>query len=223
MFESLREAFREATDNFKRELNRDAVPEAADRLLRAMEQEMIDSRVQLTELSEQLDRTRSELEAEDSELRTCLRREEMARRIDDEETARVAAEFAARHLRRRDVLEEKAAVLEKELADRRDEMEGMMAQLKEARTKRDQMIATAGRSGARSRIEEADDLFSRMDEMADRISDFDARAQAARELGDMELDGVDASTWDAPGSPGRNRGTDVDARLEELKRKMGRG
>ncbi|TVP57403.1 MAG: hypothetical protein EA351_05730 [Gemmatimonadales bacterium] len=221
MFESLREAFREATENFKKELNRDAVPEAADKLLRAMNQELVDSRLRLGELSDQLERTRTELESEDGELRTCLRREELARRIGDDETARVASEFAARHLRRRDVLEEKVAVLEKELADRRDEMQAMTEQLKEARTRRDSLTATAGRTGARDRIEEADDLFARMDEMAERISDFDARAQAAQEFGEMNLDGVEASTWDRERSEKAAR-DDVDARLEELKRRMGR-
>ena len=221
MFESLRDAFREATENFKRELNRDAVPEAADKLLRAMEKELVDSRVQLEELSDQLARTRSEVEAEDRELRTCLRREEMARGIGDEETAQVASEFAARHLRRRDVLEEKVSVLERELADRREEMDAMTGQLKEARARRDSLTATAGRTGARNRIEEADDLFARMDEMADRISDFDARAQAAQELGEMELDGVERPTWDGSGTSTSDR-ANVDARLAELKRRMGK-
>lgn len=219
MFESLKDAFREATDNFKRELNRDAVPEAADRLLKAMQQELIDTRTHLEELSGQLDRTRAELRREDEELRTCLRREELAKGAGDDETARVASEFAARHLRRRDVLQEKVSVLERELADRRDEVASMTEQFKEARTRRDEMIASAGRTGARTRINEADDLFARMDEMADRIEHFDAKAQAAQELGDLELDDIEASTWDRQaGAPA----DDVDARLAELKRKMGR-
>lgn len=223
MFDSLRDAFREATENFRRELNRDAVPEAADRLLKAMERELVDSRLQLDEVEKLLEKTRAEAASEEEQLRTCLRREEMALRIDDEETARVAREFAARHLRRKDVLDEKAAVLQKELKDRRAEFDEMTAQLQEARVHREALTAAAGRTGARDRIRDADDLFSEMDRMAERIQDFDARAQAAQELGEMDLDGA-GTRWDSRRAEAARDAPadDVEARLEELKRRMGR-
>ncbi len=209
MFDSLRQAFREAAENFRKELNRDAVPEAADRLLRAMEKEMVDSRVQLEELADLLERTRQEAAQEEKEVRTCLRREKMARDIGDEETAQIASDFAAKHLRRKDVLDEKASVLERELADRKAEFGEMTEQFKEARVRREALSASAGRTGARERIRDADDLFARMDEMAERIEDFDARAGAAQEMSEL----------DADPPPIRD---DVDTRLEELKKRMGR-
>jgi phage shock protein A len=218
MFDSLRQAFREAVENFRTELNRDQVPEAADKLLRAMERELTETRVHLDRLANDLERVRAEAEREEAEARTCLRREEMARKIGDAETEGVAREFAVRHLRRKDLLQEKAAVLERELEDRRAEMDEMVKQLKEARVKREALTASAGRTGARERLREADDLFSEMDRMAERIRDVEARAAAAEELGGMDLFGSEASGPERP-PPSE---AEVDARLAELKRRMGR-
>lgn len=218
MFDSLRQAFREAVDNFRTELNRDEVPEAADRLLRAMERELVETRLQLDRLAGEAKRVRAEAAAEEAQARTCVRREEMARKIGDAETESVAREFAARHLRRKDLLDEKASVLERELADRRAEMDEMVRQLGEARHKRDALAASAGRTQAHERLRQADGLFSDMDRMADRIRDLEARAAAAEELGGSELFGDDGLSQ-APPPPSE---ADVEARLAELKRRMGR-
>jgi phage shock protein A len=213
MFESLRQAFREASENFRTELNRDRVPEAADRLLRAMESELVDVRVQLDELRTQIDRTIAAATREEEEARTCLRREELALRISDEETAAVARDFAAKHLRRKDLLAEKASVLQRELSDRELELEEMTGQLKEARVRREALTASAGRTGARSSFQEADDLFSALDRMAEKIGDTEAAADAASELGDY----LDGDFRPPPREP------DMEARLAELKRRMGEG
>lgn len=215
MFESLRQAFREAVENFRTELNRDAVPEAADRLLGAMRDELVRTRADLKRLEEQVERVREEAAKEEEEARTCLRRETLARDIGDDETVQVAHAYAAKHLRRKDLLEEKADVLERELADRRREAVEMEEQLKEARVRRESLTASAGRTDARRSLEEADDLFQAMDRMAERIGDLEGRAAAARELDDLDLDGG------ADRSPGPAE-DDVDARLAELKRRMGR-
>jgi len=208
MFESLRQAFREAADNFRTELHRDAVPEAADRLIRAMEREMVEARLVLDRLGEQIADARKEAVAEDEQLRACLRREEMARRIGDAETERVAREFAARHIQRRDVLEEKVRILERERVDRTTEMDDMKVHMKNAQARREAMLASSGRSGARERLQEADDLFQELDRMAERLGDLDARAAAAEAMND----GVD------PVSAGPD--LDVEARLRALKERM---
>lgn len=208
MFESLRQAFREAADNFRTELHRDAVPEAADRLIRAMEREMVEARLVLDRLGEQIAGARKEAAEEDEHLRACLRREEMARRIGDAETERVAREFAARHLQRRDVLEEKVRVLERERVDRATEMDDMKVHMKSARARREAMLASSSRSEARERLQEADDLFDELDRMAERLGDLDARAAAAEAMND---------TLDPPFAP---QELDVDARLRALKERM---
>lgn len=216
MFDSLRQAFREAVDNFRTELNRDDVPESADRLLRAMGEEVVRARAHLARLEKEVAGVRDEAKREEAEARTCLRREEMALRIGDDETVKVAREYAARHLRRKDLLDQKAAVLERELEDRRREADEMMARLKEARVERESLTASAGRTGARRSLHEADELFHAMDRMAERIDDLEGRAAAAREIDDLGLDGGAAGTAPPPPAP-----DDVDARLAELKRRMG--
>jgi hypothetical protein len=115
MFESLRQAFREAVENFHTELNRDALPEATDRLLAAMSTEVVDAHRRLDELRAEIGEVRNEAKREEEMARTCVRREEMARGIGDSETQEVARQFALRHLRRKEVLDEKAEVLEREV------------------------------------------------------------------------------------------------------------
>ncbi len=211
MFEALRQAFREAADNFRTELNRDRVPEAVDGLLRAMEGELVDARTYLGKLQEEVERTEAEAIREEAEAKTCLRREEMALRIDDQDTARVAREFAERHLRRHDLLREKVTVLRKELTDRSAEVDDMLDQLKEARTRRSALEATAGRTSARASFAEADELFTRMDRMSERITGLESEVHAAREVDDIFAE--------PPPPPPED---DVDARLAELKRRMGK-
>ena len=52
MFDNLRQAFREAVDNFKEELGRDDVPEAVNRLLREMKREAADTKAEIRRLGE---------------------------------------------------------------------------------------------------------------------------------------------------------------------------
>ncbi len=219
MFDSLRQAFREAVDNFRTELNRDAVPEAAGQLIRAMERELVESKLIVDRLAADLEKTRSELASEDEQLRACLRREEMARRIGDAETEQLAREFAARHLQRKDLLEDKIRVLEREIADREEELDQMTTQLKGARARQEAMVASAGRTDARERLREADDLFDQLDRMAERIGDEGARGEAAEELADA-FDG--GGTFDHTRPPPPLSEDEIEARLRILKERMGR-
>ncbi len=216
MFENLRDAFREAVDNFKTELRRDEIPAAADRLLRAMEGELVRVRSDLKGLEEELAKVEERAEREEAEARTCLRREEMAQRIGDEETVEVARRYARRHLKFKDVLVEKSKVLQREITLRRTEVQEMEEQLQDARTHRESLLASASRTEARTRIEEADDLFQEMDRMAERIQEMEGRAQAAEEIDALDLDGASQA---GAGPPSEE---EMDARLAALKRQMGR-
>ena len=130
MFEDLRNAFREALDNFNKELERDQVPETVDGLLR-----------------------------------------------------------------------------------------GMTAEAKE---KRGSLGASAGRTGARRAISEADDLFSELDRMADKMEGGRARAEAAEAFDELDLEGPSAADFEEIDAPPPDEELDVDAALAELKRRMGR-
>ena len=103
MFDNLRHAFREAVDNFNKELNRDDVPDVVDGLLTQMHEEVTDAKAQVFTLEEQIKKAIQLSDMEEKEASTCRRREEMARKIGDEETATVAAEFAEKHEKRREI------------------------------------------------------------------------------------------------------------------------
>ena len=222
MFDNLRQAFREAIDNFKEEVGRDEVPEAVGRLLREMKREAADTKAEIRRLEEAIAGAIDKAEKEKGEGKTCRRREQLALEISDEETARVAREYAEKHEHRRSVLEHKALALKEELDMRQEEFGDMIEAIKGAEKNSAGLAATAGRASARSSIDEADDLFSQLDRIADEIGADDARRKATREVDDLFDDGADRfETHIDPEEPELEE-IDVDARLEALKRAMGK-
>ncbi|MDT8341028.1 MAG: hypothetical protein RQ751_05900 [Longimicrobiales bacterium] len=230
MFDDLRTAFREALENFRTELNRDAVPDAVDGILRDMGRELAEARTRLKGIEADLDTARLRVRAEEEAVATTARRRQLAAGIGDGETERVAAEYQERHEQRLAVFRQKASALEGEVRLLSAEVEEMTARLQEARTSRDELAAQAGRTRARESLGESDDLFETLRRMEARIEGDDAEEAAAREI-DREL-GRD------PGSHGRPSGAsdlrvelddavpareiDYDAVLAELKRRMGK-
>jgi hypothetical protein len=132
MFENLRNAFREAIENFNKELDRDQVPGAVDRLLAGMRDEVADAKVRIRELEDQIARADAEAAREKSEASTARRRGKLAAEIDDAETVQLAEQYAVRHEERQRILEQKSAALRQELAIREKEIEEMLGKVKEA-------------------------------------------------------------------------------------------
>lgn len=217
MFENLRHAFKEAVDNFKEELNRDEVPEVVDGLLRQMHEEVTDAQAHTRTLEEQIKKALQLAELEEKEVATCRRREAMAQRIGDEETARVAVEYAEKHEKRKRIQEQKALALRAELELKRGEVQDMLAQLKEAKVKRDALAATSGRAEARNSMAETDELFAQLDRMAEKIEGVDRQRKAEEELL-ADFGALDSS----PPPRGPSREEEAEARLRELKRRMGK-
>ena len=151
MFDNLRQAFREAVDNFKDELGRDEIPEAVNRLLREMKREAADTKAEIRRLEEAIQGAIGKAEKEEGSRKTCRRREQMALAISDEETARVAREYAEKHEHRRSVLEHKALALKEELDMRQEEFQEMIEAIKDAEKNRDGLTATVGRA-SRARL-----------------------------------------------------------------------
>ena len=217
MFENLRHAFKEAVDNFKDELNRDDVPDVVDGLLHQMQEEVTDAQAQVHTLEEQIKKALQLAELEGKEAATCRRREVMAQRIDDQDTAKVAAEFAQKHEKKKSIQEQKALALRAELELKRGEVQDMLAQFKEAKAKRDALTATTGRADARNSMSEADDLFAQIDRMAERIEGIDHQREAEEEL---------LAEFESQGSSARTRSMspeeEAEMKLRELKRMMGK-
>ena len=216
MFEDLRQAFREAVDNFKDELSRADLPEEANDLLRRMRREAADTRADIARLKKEVPDTARKAEKEKEEGKTCRRREKMAVGIDDSKTAELAREFAEKHEHRHSVLEQKLVVLQEELEMRRSEFADMIEAIKTAEISRDTLTATASRTSARNSIEDVDELFSELDRIADDIGKGDSRREASKQADNMMKDGGQ----NAPEEQSESQSIDVDARLEALKHAM---
>ena len=213
MFASLRKAFRQAVENFQSEVNRDRIPDAADRLLRAMRAELIELQRQSKELERELEAVQERARREHEATKTCLRREEMAREIDDKKTASVARDFAGKHLQRQEILSEKSVVLTRELHERRENLEEMKDQFQEALLRRESLRATEGRTHTRGHTRQTDDLFQEMDCIAERIKDLETHTQAAQDIDETLGDGFFSAGDVLPEH-------ELDARLEALKKRM---
>lgn len=221
MFDDLRQAFKEALDNFNKELSRENVSGTADKLLSGMKNEIADEKAQVAGLEDQIEKTRVNIERLTSEVATARRREEMAREIDDDETVKLAAEFATKADAHIAVLRRKQEALQEELNFRSRTLEEMWAQFHTAREKRDALTATTGRSGARESISAANDLFDELDRMADKIDGTEASAQAAQDFSEIDLGETSEYHLDLESEPEPEE-LDVDAALAELKRRMGK-
>lgn len=215
MFDNLRRAFREAVDNFNKELDRDAVPEAVDKLLRGMQSEAVDAKGALEGLRKELAVARKRADEEGRNAEVCRRRENMARDIGDTDTAELAATYAEKHDARRTVLADKAKAIEAEIRLQEAEYDEMMSQIRKARANRDRLAATAGRTRTRESLGD-DDLFGELDRMAERIVGDKAASDAGEELFD------DARDFDEQLGESRREEV-IDARLEDLKRRMREG
>jgi hypothetical protein len=133
MFEDWKRAWRQAVENFQREVH-DGMP-GAPPPIRAMERELVSASGALSKLDDEIRRTRSTVESELREEQVCRRRESLARNVDDGETARIAAEFGDRHAERAAVLARKQAALEEErslLARDLEVMRGVIAKAAES-------------------------------------------------------------------------------------------
>jgi len=221
MFDNLRRAFHEAVDNFKEELGRDEVPEAVDRLLHGMREETADAQADVRRLEAEIETTLKAVEKQSKMAGTCRRRERMAREISDEETANVAGEYAAKHENLCEVLKQKADALEEELKVRKGTVQDMLAAIKQTSQNRDTLAASAGRNQARSSLNAADELFDQLDRMESAIERDDEQREAEREIGDLDF----GTSPDSDSGPDDFRFSDPEAeaqaRLEELKRRMG--
>lgn len=108
MFDEFKRAWRQAVDNFWREL------EVDDPNGRGVYREVARARNQLEELEADIGATGQRLAEESEHVEACIRRERMAREIGDSETARLAAEYRDRHRQRAGVLGRKLEALRAE-------------------------------------------------------------------------------------------------------------
>jgi hypothetical protein len=172
MFNDWKQAWQQAVENFQREMTDGASGTGPS--VRAMEREIVSARGALAKLDDEIRRTDRAAAAEREGEDVCRRREALAREAADEETVRVAAEFAARHAQRAAVLTRKLAVLQEErdlLARDVDEMQRVIATA---------APATAGPAAPRERMSPTRDEDAARDREFSNL-ERDARERAAAE------------------------------------------
>lgn len=114
MFDDWKQAWRQAVENFQREAGGGST--GAPPRIRAMERELTSVNGALGKLDDEIRRTQRDVTREREAEQVCRRREALARDVNDEETVRIAAEFAERHAERAAVLDRKITVLVDERA-----------------------------------------------------------------------------------------------------------
>ncbi|HUP90487.1 MAG TPA: hypothetical protein VM100_14105, partial [Longimicrobiales bacterium] len=107
MWEDWKKAWSDAVSNFERELSAPDQPGRAT----AMQRDLYAARGALSRLQADINQSKKDLAGEEEQEQTARRRAEMAGRIDDAETVRIALEFADRHAQRADILRRKVVVL----------------------------------------------------------------------------------------------------------------
>lgn len=112
MFEDWKKAWRDAVENFRREMTEHADDASASAThIRAMRREVATARGALDRLQAEIVGARRDAAAEREAEEVCRRREKLAANIGDDETVRIAVEYAERHAARAGVLERKVEVL----------------------------------------------------------------------------------------------------------------
>lgn len=115
MFEAWRRAWREAAENFRRELYGDSATGPLSSRLSSMRRDLAAVQRELRRLEQELSQTSGRLDAELQEAEACSRRGALARSIGDIATAELASSYARRHESRASVLRRKAEALQAEL------------------------------------------------------------------------------------------------------------
>ncbi|MEX2571007.1 MAG: hypothetical protein WD737_06855 [Gemmatimonadota bacterium] len=217
MFDDIRRIFHRSMQAFREEVGRKEPEDEVADLLAAMRRELVAARAAIPEFEADVSRSGAALQRERELLAACERRRALADKIEDVETVRVAVEFATGHRERIAVLEQRLSAAEAELALRRREADEMRIRYKEAEANRFALLAQLRRVRAGERIrsdlsdeEGPQDDFGRMEE---RIAREAAYADAVEELGEDER---------PPPASAQRSESELDERLEELKRRMGR-
>lgn len=152
MLNDLGRLFRESLAAFQAELGKREPEDEVAALLSAMRGEVVEARAAIAGYSEALEHAERSLVQERELIAQCERREAAAARIGDDETARIAAEFASKHRARAEVLEQKVRAARAELDLRARESDEMMKRFKDAESNRFGLVAELRTTRARGRM-----------------------------------------------------------------------
>lgn len=219
MINDLKRLFSRTWDTFLTELSRREPEDEVVGLLGAMRREMVDARAALPAYEAAVRAAEAELARERRALDDAVRRGGMAERINDAETVRIATEFADRHRKRVAVLEDKVRAARAEHELRGVEAQDMMRRYKEADSNRFVLLNEVRRARSQQRMDEmtGGQTFHDYDRVTDKLESEIAYGEALDELNAM-----DDPTPPPPPPSQTSLHDDVEARLQELKRRMGK-
>ena len=200
MFEKLRQSLDDL-------LARATRPEERSAVVAQMKDALVHARMGVDDVRSAVESTRFRLKAERQELETVVRRKALAEGIADAETVKVAERYERQHAERVRVLEAKLAAQEAELALAEQEAAEMAAELKRAASGIPGAVPGVGSTAGATRATDAD---ARAAAEVDELLDDEAAALR------RELDGM------ARTGRRQQQAADADARLAELKRRMGK-
>lgn len=213
----LKRLFSRTWDTFVTELGRREPEDDVAGVLGAMRREMVDARATLPTYGEAVRAAEVELERERRALDDAVRRGGLAEKINDAETVRIAAEYAERHRRRVAVLEEKVRAARAEHELRAQEVDEMMRRYKEADANRFGLLNEMRRARSQQRLDgmTSGQTFDDYDRVTEKLESEIAYGDALE-----ELSGIDTTPPPPPPSA-HSVHDDVEARLQEMKRRMG--
>lgn len=217
MINDLKRLFSRTWDTFVTELSRTEPEDQVAGILGSMRREMVDARAALPMDDQAVRAAETELARERTALADAERRGGLAQKINDAETVRVAAEFAERHRRRVAVLEEKVRAARAEHELRAQEVDEMMRRYKEADANRFGLLNEVRRAQSQHRVDGmvGNRAFDDFDRAAEKMESEIAYGDALE-----ELDGIGGDPPPPPPSR-QSLNDDVDARLAEMKRRLG--
>ena len=215
MLNEIKRVFRQSLEALRAELGTREPEDQVAELLSAMRRELVAAKAALPEYERAVAGAKMELARERDALEKCERRASLAERIGDEETARIARDFAEKHREKATILEQKLTAVEAELVLRRREADEMRDKYKEADANRFALLAQLRAAGAaerrRATFSRDEGAFADFARMAERVEYDAAYVDALEEIDDRP-----------PPDSGQRSGASVDEKLEELKRKMRR-
>ena len=148
-----------------------------------MREAVIEAHAAVQGMREDLARTEKELAEERRSLEDAVRRGQLAKKIDDQETVDVADRFVAKHQERVEVLEQKLEAQKAEIVLSQRELDEMKAQMKKVAGSSSvesawREIEAAG--GSRPETDVSDDLLKQQFDQAAREAHADAQLEALK-------------------------------------------
>jgi hypothetical protein len=187
--------FKRLRDALERALEAATPPPDLREMTARMREAVVEQKAAVRAMQEALGEAETALAAERAQLETAERRRGLAAGIEDQETVAVAERFIARHRERVAVLEQKVAVQREELALAERDLAEMSAQLAEAVRRQPAEAADRSREAAWGSVGAAGGARPETDVEGELL-----RSRLERSAREAE----------------------ADAKLEELKKRMGR-